>query len=277
MDNLSNLTYLITYIVGMYFIANDLLTFSLFIIFTQMTDSIIYPIQDMIKLMIKMKSVRTIKERLEQIKPDLEKNNLTEDFTFNHQIILNNVKKNYDHEISLEHLVINKGEKVLLMGRNGCGKSTICKMIAKLITLDEGAITIDHQSIKAISEEQLYQKLKYISENDYIFDDTILNNLLLGLPKEKLPTSVPLFLFEHYHQSAKLLSGGQNQILILIRNMIRQPSILILDEAFSGVSKDNTQYFLETLQNMPNLTVIQIDHHFDEKNKKMYDHIYTMM
>ena len=52
----------------------------------------------MIKLMIKMKSVRTIKERLEQIKPDLEKNNLTEDFTFDHQIILNNVKKNYDHE-----------------------------------------------------------------------------------------------------------------------------------------------------------------------------------
>lgn len=277
MDNLSNLTYLITYIVGMYFIANDLLTFSLFIIFTQMTDSIIYPIQDMIKLMIKMKSVRTIKERLEQIKPDLEKNNLTEDFTFNHQIILNNVKKNYDHEISLEHLVINKGEKVLLMGRNGCGKSTICKMIAKLITLDEGGITIDHQSIKTISEEQLYQKLKYISENDYIFDDTILNNLLLGLPQEKLPTSMPLFLSEHYHQSAKLLSGGQKQILILIRNMIRQPSILILDEALSGVSKDNTQYFLETLQNMPNLTVIQIDHHFDEKNKKLYDHIYTMV
>ena len=91
------------------------------------------------------------------------------------------------------------------MGRNGCGKSTICTMIAKLITLDEGVITIDHQSIKTISEEQLYQKLKYISENDYIFDDTILNNLLLGLSQEKIPTSTPLFLSEHYHQSAKLL------------------------------------------------------------------------
>ena len=113
----------------------------------------------------------------------------------------------------------------------------------KLITLDEGVITIDHQSIKTISEEQLYQKLKYISENDYIFDDTILNNLLLGLSQEKFRHLLLYFYLNIIINRLNCYLAEQKQIWILIRNMIRQPSILILDEAFSGVSKDNTQYF----------------------------------
>lgn len=229
-----------------------------------MSESITYPIKSILISYSQIQSVQTIKSKIKkflQVQP--KQPQLT---YFDHEIKVNNATIGYNNQPLLTslNLTILKGQKILITGDNGSGKSTFCKTLGKQIPLLDGNITIDGINIHDYS---IYSILKYVSTEDYLFHDSVINNLFTHHPNFPLPLSSDL------NQEALTLSGGQKQIVSLVRCWNTSPSILILDEAFSALYDQTNRQLLDFILTNSNLTVIQVDHHFHEEYLHYYDQV----
>lgn len=143
---------------------------------------------------------------------------------------------------------IKAGEKVALVGHTGAGKTTISALMMRFYDPIEGTIYINDQDIKDVLLESLMQVLSLVPQEPYLFADSVIENLRYGRPEtsteqvlsickligadqfiEALPDGYDTILTE----SGKNLSAGQRQMITIARTMIKNPKILILDEATS--------------------------------------------
>lgn len=143
--------------------------------------------------------------------------------------------------------VIKKGQKVILSGASGTGKSTLCKLLYRYYSLSSGSITINDIDIKDIKLNSLRNNISYVSQESMLFEKTILENIVDGSSVEpdklneilkicrldKLIATLP----NHLATSLKgnNLSGGEIERVILARSLYNLKPILILDEALSQV------------------------------------------
>lgn len=145
-------------------------------------------------------------------------------------------------------LHINEGERVTLIGANGAGKTTSLKALTGLLPAARGEIRFAGQSILGQAPEKLLrQGMAMVPEGRGIFARmSVLENLQAGAFLRRDPTQVQLEmreLFGHFprleerlHQSAGLLSGGEQQMLALARALLSRPRLLILDEPSMGLA-----------------------------------------
>ncbi len=152
-------------------------------------------------------------------------------------------------------LAIRWGESIGLVGESGSGKSTLIDIILGLLPPTTGQVLLDG---KAISRNILAwrQKIGYVPQNIYLCDDTVLNNIALGLSKdeinedalfkaiklsniEKLIESLPEGLNTIVGEQGVQLSGGQRQCIGIARALYHDPSVLILDEATSSLDNES--------------------------------------
>ncbi|MCS6851942.1 MAG: ABC transporter ATP-binding protein/permease [Gemmataceae bacterium] len=168
-------------------------------------------------------------------------------------------------EPALRHLdlVIPAGETVALVGPNGCGKSTVVNLLCRFYDPQEGTITIDGLDIRAVTLRSLRQQFGLVTQETTLFDDTIYNNIRHGNHRAsreqileaarqafahdfiaQLPQGYDTLIGE---QGARL-SGGQRQRIALARAMLRDPSILILDEATSAVDVESEALIQRALE-----------------------------
>ncbi len=142
-------------------------------------------------------------------------------------------------------LTLAPGEKVALIGRSGSGKSTLLHLLAGLLPPQAGHLLIDGHAIDHFSAAQLRRSLVYAAQDGDIFDTTIWDNILLGIPEpdpaviERAIRCSGLDAFvsrsvEGYMRKTgprgRALSGGQRQTVLLARALIRDPQVLLLDE-----------------------------------------------
>lgn len=149
------------------------------------------------------------------------------------------------HEISLS---IFAGEVVVLMGNNGAGKTTLLKTISGLITPTAGESTFCGTDLTALSSSAIVRLgISHAPEGRQVFEDfTVLENLLIGgytiKDKNKIRQQINFFyqlfpiLEERQNQKARLLSGGEQQILTIARALMPSPKLLLLDEPSLGLS-----------------------------------------
>ncbi len=162
----------------------------------------------------------------------------------------------YDTKQALRNVSfkINSGEKVLITGPNGSGKSTLVKLILGLYRAQKGEILIDGHRIEEISLSSLREKVSTVSQNIFLFNDTIRINILYSRPEaseEEVEKAAELSgaiefirkLEEGYQtmvgETGKRLSGGEKQKIAIARAILKDADILIFDEATAHLDKES--------------------------------------
>ncbi len=171
---------------------------------------------------------------------------------------------------------IRKGEVVALVGPSGAGKSTIADLLPRFYDLSEGAITIDGTDIKDIRLESLRTLMGIVSQETLLFNDTLFNNIAygsFGANREQVEAAAHVanaydFICELADGFDTIigdrgvkLSGGQRQRISIARAVLKNPPILILDEATSSLDTESEKQVQEALQRlMSNRTALVIAH-----------------
>ncbi len=192
-----------------------------------------------------------ILEREELIRPDTltEKPSGTD-------IVLNDVHFGYKDEEILHgiNLNIKQGTVNALVGPSGSGKSTIAKLIASFWDVDSGSIALGGVDIRKIPLEQYNKNIAYVSQDNYLFDETIMDNIRMGDPNasdEDVMNAAKacgchdfIMQLEHGYQTVVggaggHLSGGERQRISIARAMLKNAPVVILDEATAYTDPEN--------------------------------------
>jgi subfamily B ATP-binding cassette protein MsbA len=147
------------------------------------------------------------------------------------------------------HLGVRAGETIALVGQNGCGKTTLVSLIPRFHDPDHGSVLIDGYDLRTVNVRSLRQQIGIVTQETILFDDTIYNNIAYGArgakPEEVEAAAQQAFAHDFILKQPRgyqtrvgeiggKLSGGQKQRLSLARAILRNPSILILDEFTSA-------------------------------------------
>jgi ATP-binding cassette subfamily B protein len=157
-------------------------------------------------------------------------------------------------------LTINKGETIGIVGRIGCGKTTLSSLLLRLLEPEEGQIFIDGAEIHKIPLDVLRRSIAYVPQNDFLFSLTIKENIIFGRIKAKedeitrVVKLVQLFdetrefpdgLDSMIGERGITLSGGQKQRIALARALINPSPILVMDDSLSSVDTFTEEKILE--------------------------------
>ena len=146
---------------------------------------------------------------------------------------------------------LKKGQKLAIIGKTGCGKTTIADLLVRLYDVTEGGILIDGQDIRDIPLDTLRQQMGYVPQDVFLFSDTIAGNIAFGKKGEVERAEVEQFarhaavyddimgLSQGFEtmvgERGVTLSGGQKQRISIARALIKQPDIVLLDDCLSAV------------------------------------------
>ncbi|UWD34408.1 ATP-binding cassette domain-containing protein [Mesomycoplasma molare] len=174
-----------------------------------------------------------------------------------------------------------KGGKYLIKGRSGSGKSTLINILTKQLDGFEGKILLNKHNIKEISKQEINNFFTYLDSKEFVFFDTIYNNITLWEEKEekRVKEALEKVNLSNLEINYKLnisnsLSTGQKQRINFARHFFNNKNLLILDEALANIDKENIDFIEKYLFNNKELTVINISHH--AQNFEMYDEIIDM-
>lgn len=175
-------------------------------------------------------------------------------------------KYNENSDLIFDHLnvQIEKGDKLLIDGINGSGKSTFIKLLTGLYQPKSGKILINNIDYNLIHKESIRDRIGIVSQNIFLFKGTILDNILYGQTNKTREDIVKLM--KRYHLTSHLnrfengldtiivqdgssVSGGQAQFIAFLRAILTQRDIIILDEATSNLHIDTRNLMYEILQN----------------------------
>ena len=212
-------------------------------------------------------------QKIENIKGDIQFKNV--DFVYPHSGIkaLNNFTLN-----------IQAGQKVLILGKTGSGKSSIAQVLNRMYHVNAGQVLIDEKPIESIDFLALRKRIGYVQQDVFLFSDSIKNNIQFGVQSsdetikaaaksahilkeiEQLPAGFATMVGER----GTTLSGGQKQRISIARALIKKPDLFIFDDCLSAVDANTEKTILTNLSHlMQDKTALFITHriffnfHFD--------------
>ncbi|MDO5517049.1 MAG: ABC transporter ATP-binding protein/permease [Clostridium sp.] len=226
-------------------------------------------------------------EKQKEIK-DINKSELK-----NISVELKNVNFSYDGKRTVVEdaniKIPNKG-LVAIVGESGSGKSTVASLILNTNSVNSGSIEFNGINVENISLDDIYKKISLVSTNSYIFNGTILDNLLMGkcdatkseiknaLKKARLDefvSSLSNGLDTNVGEGGSALSGGQKQRLALARAILGNREMIIFDEATSNIDVESEESIWEAIYELSkNKTILVISHRL--ANVTDADSIYVM-
>lgn len=279
--------------VSAYLIITGKITAGALVGLVQVSGTIVAPIQILSESIPKIQGSRLIIERLNALvnyKNDTFNGTVCP--TFETDIALKNLQFGYEPGQKIIQGVdfsFRKGKKYAIVGKSGCGKTTLINLLNGYYAAFEGQVSYDGVDIRQLDIEKLNEMSSVIHQNVYMFDESIQNNICLH--KQITPTALQkaldmsgaaMFLGDEktldtfVGENGNNLSGGQRQRIAVARALAQEKPILILDEGTSAVDMQ-TAYDIESqLLNIRELTVITITHSLNAELLKRYDQIIFM-
>ena len=255
---------------------------STFLVFIGLAYNILTPAKSISKSIFSIKKGDAAASRILDI---LEAENSLKDSpnaihkkSFNFTICFKNVYFSYEKNkiISDFNLTINKGQTIALVGQSGSGKSTIANLLSRFYDVDKGIISMDQIDIRKVKQKSLHNLIGIVTQDSVLFNDTVKNNLLIGksdatdkeLEKAAKIANAHDFIIKLENgydtsigESGNKLSGGQKQRLSIARAILKNPEILILDEATSSLDTKSEKLVQKALENiMKGRTALVIAH-----------------
>ena len=262
MDGKMSLGQLITYNTLLYYFTNSL--------------------ENIINLQSKLQTAQVANNRLNEVylvKSEFEEQKMVEDLSMvQGDITFKGIHYKYDYGqdiLSDINLTIKHGSKISFVGISGSGKSTLAKMMVNFYSPNQGEIRLGDMNLNQIDKKSLRQHINYLPQQPYVFNGTILENLLLGAKegttREDILRAVELAEIREDIERMPLnyqteltsdgtgISGGQRQRIALARALLTDAPILILDEATSSLDILTEKRIVDNLMNLDK-TLIFIAH-----------------
>lgn len=256
--------------IGFYFVINNLfsVTISALLSLTLSANSVVQNFRILMQCWSEvtgttnLRKIKSINQRV----LDLQENSLSHS-----NIELENVEVDYNEHQIYQNLSLNipYGSKILLQGPSGAGKSTFLNLIAGMVKPNKGKVLIDKRKPSLAD-------VTYIAQTPWIFEGTIRDNLSLGenysdkeLMKilEKVGLVAELgenILNKEINPTRENISGGQKQRLIIARALLRNKSIVLLDEITAALDDKNSEKIRELIYQVPG-TIIESAHHINDE------------
>ena len=182
-------------------------------------------------------------------------------------------------------LRVKEGEKLILLGASGSGKSSILKLLMGIEGSQRGEISIGNRQLSTLPEESLFRSISYIQQEVFIFDGSIYENITLfqDYGKEEMELAIEKSGLKNLisekgldypcGENGAALSGGERQRINIARSLLRKTPILLADEITAALDKENSYLVLDSLLSLENITEILVLHDLDSRILSRVDRI----
>ena len=289
-SNINDFIYILIYGIGAFYVIKNKLSLSNLILYQTFFSYFINCFYSLLNLLEGYSSYKIALERVEEIfmiNTDNFKNNYFYlPYLLDGDILIKDLNYKTGSKLLFDNLnlKIKRGEKILLSGDSGSGKSTLLKILLRYIEVDFGHVSISNIDINHYHLENIRSNITYVTNNEYLFSDTLRNNILLYKEvKEEdfikvcnicLVDDIVKNSINNYdsmiEENGFNFSNGERQRIILARSILRNSNIYIFDEALSGIDISREKKILINIFDyLKDKTVIVISHRFN--NKKLFD------
>ena len=289
--NSNDLLYIFIYGLGSYYVITNKLSLSSLIVYQSFYLYFINCFLRLINILEQYNSYKIALNRVEEIFMITNDNFKNNYYYLPYQLSGDIIYKNLNYQIGSKKIIndlsltIKKGEKILLCGDSGSGKSTLVKMLLRYIEVPFDNIKIAGIDINHYHLENIRANITYVTSNEYLFNDTIRNNILLykDYKEDEFLQACNMCLVNDIIKDEKKydtlieengfnISNGERQRIILARSILRKSSIYIFDEAFAGIDINKEKKILNNIfEYLKDKTIIIISHRFN--NKKEFDRV----
>lgn len=241
----------------------------------------INPIDEILRDINNISSLKHVKSKVFTYINENEPSNTVNKEEFNSHIEFENVNIDYgDFSVRDFSYRFEKGKKYALVGHSGSGKSTIVNALMKYRELDSGNIYIDGENLNLLDTSSI---VCCVNQNEHIFADNFINNASVfssynNTKVSEIVDNLNLNILENikYKENCQQLSGGEKQMINIIRMLSADTPICIMDEPFSATDVSTTGVLQNTLMDMKDKTIIMVTHKLSQQQLEQFDEVILM-
>ncbi|MEM4788539.1 MAG: ABC transporter ATP-binding protein [Ignisphaera sp.] len=266
----STLSSIAVLLIGGYLASIEAVSIGTVVAFTQYVGRFMGPINNIAGMYDRLQQALASLERVYEVLdfPEVEEDKGVELKKLKGEIIFDNVWFEYEKGVPILKNVnfhIKPGELVAIVGPTGAGKTTIVNLLLKFYEPTVGRILIDGIDIKEVKRSCLRRRISYVPQEVYLFPGTILDNIKIGKPEAKdeevievckklgvheFIEKLPKGYYTDAGEAGKKLSVGERQLIAIARAMLRDPDIVVLDEATSSIDPYTDELLRNAIKNL---------------------------
>lgn len=272
---------LLIYWVGSYKIFAGEMSLGQLISFVTLSSFFLGPLSRLLTMQPRLQEAFVAAERLSDIMDiaeEMDDESLEEAVPLEREIEFKDVCFSYGtrgHAVEGINLKIEKGQKVAFVGQSGSGKSTLLKILMKFYKTESGSVLIDGRDVEDLKTDAYREMIGYVPQESLLFSGTIAENIAWGCEAASpemvvaaakaaqaydfimnLPDKFKTIVGEH----GATLSGGERQRIALARVLMRNPEIIVLDEATASLDSISEKIIMETVNSFKGRTIIMVAH-----------------